>query len=806
MKKIWKNVCLGALAVTSVMGLSGCGKEKNEVSVDLDNDGVVSEWETVFGNMGASDRLTIANVVEINSLSDLKAINDSEEIKVYKLNKDIDCGGETISINLRQSSLYGNNRVIKNFKLADCSIFGENSSKIAKGLFYNGVAVYDLRVFMGNQTYSLTDANSQYTISPFINVPVLDRVVVKGKIDVKRQFSDQVMYLSLLASSIEDHSVDMYITNCSVIGDIDYAESNTSTVCAGGIASTLRSGDLVYNCSVNGDFKVVGTEMNVGLVAGENHGFVSTVDTTGTVALQYYSIGESNVGGVVGLNEKTAEVKNATTNAIISLGQDTALDGNYKFSTGGIAGQNNGIISYSTSDAIINISKCDAPIYIGSVAGRGMHAIYYNVIGRGELNPTNCSRLYIADIVGESRYGYFDKIISGVNIKVDNSAISSKVNLGLITIFENLEADFNSEEKYNAEFVPNFKSILIGGKVNVYTKNALSSGEFKYNLGLRNEFEYFVLDEDGNLIPEESEEIVGGEGEEETPSTPTTFETATLTPYMYDALYILDSYTINKYKMVEGENVLEPALNLTYTKDTKSVTKNSSSMVFQLNFLIRNLGFNYIIGNNEIDISAFEIAKFRYTLSSDKHLERYFRYEQKDYNGELTPFDKEFTGKFTFDINNEMFSFFNKLITSENVSNYTPILVSKEFASTMKALSNEGDMENPEAPDEGVEEDNQEEIEDYLTIEERFATNITEILQLMKINSNYVKLTKDKKIISADDNNEGVFTKYVEIKFADDMYEYTITIDVTEMVGDTEKEKDCYIVYMDYHKDIKLKA
>ena len=306
MKKIWKNFCIGALAVTSLVGFSGCGREKPPVSVDLDSDGVISEWETLFESAKDSDRLTIANVVEINSLSELKAINDSTETKVYKLGSNIDCGGETLSINLGKSSLYGNNKVIKNFKLGNCSIFNEGEGGeniVTKGLFYNGVAVYDLRLFMGNQTFAFQDANSKYTISPFVNVPIIDGVTVKGKIDVDRKYTNIDIELSLLASSVEGKRTDLSITNCTVIGDIEYSESESVSVCyAGAIAPRLWSDDLVYNCNVNAEINVYGSEMRVGLVAGKSNGFVSTVHTSGSIVTSYYSMGDGYVGGVVGYN------------------------------------------------------------------------------------------------------------------------------------------------------------------------------------------------------------------------------------------------------------------------------------------------------------------------------------------------------------------------------------------------------------------------------------------------------------------------------------------------------------------------
>lgn len=826
MKKFWKNMCLGAMALTSVVGFSGCGKDNDNVSVDLDNDGVVSEWETVFGSAPSSNRATIANVVNISTLAELKAINDNSanettDMYDYRLVKDIDCKGETLSINLGKSKLFGNNRVIKNFKLGTCPIFGEEEGgeSVSKGLFYNGVAVYDLRLFMGNQKFEINEDTSEYNISPFVNVPVLNTITVKGKLTISRRYTDNNTNISLLASSVEEKRSGLSISNCSVIGDIDYKESDSSaTVYAGGIAAKLWANDLIYNSTVDGDFVVNGTMMNVGLVAGVSDGFVSTVNTKGSVATSYYSVGNSAVGGVVGFNSRNGEIKNATTTATISFDQDTLLSSNAEFAVGGMAGRNNGIISYSTSDAKLNISKCDATTYVGSVAGYGEHSIYYNVIGRGELNVTKCPNVFVADLVGYSKYGHFEKIITNARINVDNSTIDSKVNLGLVTIFEKLGGEFDSEAKYNAEYTPNFKSILIGGGANVYTKNAISAGDFRYNLGLRNEYEYYVLDENGEIettpvLGEDNKPLLDENGDEIREPV-----TDTLTPYLYSKLYILDNYTVNKYKSENGLKTQEANLILTYAKDGSNspmVVTNSSSVALQLQFFLRDLGFNYIIGNNEIDLSSFEMDKFKFTISKDMQLERYFRFDHKEYNGDLSPFDKEFDKVCSYDINDEMFSYLNKLITSNTTSEYTPLLISKEFATSMyledfEDEDTEEDIipEEPEYPVEDEEdedssgEEDEEEFEDPLTVEKRFILNVTKLLEIMRITVASSTLASDYTVIS-EDNIEGLITKYIRLYFNDDKYNYTITFDVTEMAEDTDRERDNYVIYMDYHKDNK---
>ena len=62
------------------------------------------------------------------------------------------------------------------------------------------------------------------------------------------------------------------------------------------------------------------------------------------------------------------------------------------------------------------------------------------------------------------------------------------------------------------------------------------------------------------------------------------------------------------------------------------------------------------------------MSKINFTLKENKHLERYFRFASQNYNGELSTFDKEFTGVCTYDVDNELFSFLNNLINSNKTS------------------------------------------------------------------------------------------------------------------------------------------
>ena len=250
----------------------------------------------------------------------------------------------------------------------------------------------------------------------------------------------------------------------------------------------------------------------------------------------------------------------------------------------------------------------------------------------------------------------------------------------------------------------------------------------------------------------------------------------------------------------------------------------------------QKLGFNYIVGNNEIDLSKGEIAKMYFTLKKEACLERYFTYSQKEYNGSLTAFDKEFELPCTYNISDEMFSYLNKLITVklDDVSTYreySPLIISKEFATSENiSLDIEEDIPEVELPDDVLPEEGEgeegegstppsegvtppvdeetppaEEDEEvyHISIAEQFSNNIVELLKLMNISASQTFKGSDGKTIIDLNVDDISLVKYAVIQFADANYIYTVEFDVTDMVNDVERVNSDYIVFIDFHKDAK---
>ena len=129
----------------------------------------------------------------------------------------------------------------------------------------------------------------------------------------------------------------------SVIG----LEIDDSTSPAG-LFAVLQEGAIVKNLNVSGKVIPAGQKSDVGGIVGENHGQIFHCTFTGTVS------GETNVGGIAGVNEYTGTIQNCRTSGII-LGESK---------TGGIVGYNQGVIIKAKNDMDVNNESMDPAVSI----------------------------------------------------------------------------------------------------------------------------------------------------------------------------------------------------------------------------------------------------------------------------------------------------------------------------------------------------------------------------------------------------------------------------------------------------------
>lgn len=808
MKKFWKNLCVCSCALISSMSLWACGKPAPEVSIDLDGDGAISAWETIFEVKEPSYRQLISSdmIVDVATLADLKAINDNtEENKIYNLVSDINCNGEEIAINLRGSKILGNNHVIKNFKFGECIFSSDestNSKYTHKGLIYNGVAVYDLRLFVGNQVFDQT-ANVDTIISPLINVSNIDNIEVRGRIgaNIKPEGSErnQKVEVSLLNANANTTLVEkkqgLSVSNCKITGKIDYVETTDMTIKIGSAMPHVSVGDTVYNIDSAVDITVRPKgELKVGAIVGENEDFVSTCTANGSVKVIVEGLSKNTpaqVGGIVGMNTSTAEIKNCVANNSITIENALEQTSSSSFDIGGITATNLGTVNYVTSDAKIKIGNVQSAV-IGGIAAKSINGIIYNFLARGSIDCQKILDIKVAEVAGLSENGYFTTGIASTNINVDNSTVGSTVYLGMVTIFEHL--DF-LEGKYNAGKSPKFNGILVDSKNTIYMRPNGSGNVFRYNLGLRNDYLAQAYDDEGK---KEIEIIPGGEGEESTEI----LVKEPILPDLYDKLYYTTGHTVEKYVVDKDIKTLEK-LSITYAKNMSKQLKVTqvSSVRQNVIFFVVDLGFKYGLNHSEIDISSLDISQFKYTLAKDDHLIKYFNKES--YNGELVDFDRYLDKECTFDNTDEMFSLLNNLFLSNTNESYMALKVSGKFIQSsfvkdsddaVEEIPEDSSQEGESADDtEGTDDEEGSvdiEVEDTsLSARQKFAAIVARIIKNMfnieiapePQSANHInEFNRDEQT----DYEASMDDKYYELIFRSADNIYTLRFDVSQLPFD----------------------
>jgi len=144
-------------------------------------------------------------------------------------------------------------------------------------------------------------------------------------------------------------------TFCGVFDGRGHTISNlrlTGSGSAVGLFRYLQPGAVVQDLTVTGTIAPAGSACQVGAVAGVNSGAVRGCAFRGTVQ------GESDVGGIVGLNRESGEVSGCSVSGAV-LGGSAA---------GGVAGQNLGVLLKCANDASVNTVSPDASIRLQDLA------------------------------------------------------------------------------------------------------------------------------------------------------------------------------------------------------------------------------------------------------------------------------------------------------------------------------------------------------------------------------------------------------------------------------------------------------
>lgn len=774
------------MAFACGVGLVGCGNDNTLVSKDLDGDGVISSWETVFDSSASSSLMgdsssAVGEIEYIGSASELKSINQDYALKkIYVLKNDINLGGEEVCVNLGSSTLYGNGHIISDFKLGkyypeDYVVVDEESGKTqergtsgTRCLFYGGESVYDVRLFVGCQNISISSDDGQdCKISPFVNTRDLEGVSVKGKIQLNIPRIDGVVPnidMSLLYTNktvdggeLDDIQYGVYMDNVSVDGCMQLIESENGINYSGRIgslASELPKGSTLIDGYAQVDMKIPAeNEMHIGGAVGVNNGFVSTCTVTGKMALSYQpsKTPTENIGGIVGTNYNVAEIKNCTTNVEIDFGatQSFATAGDNTINIGGIVGKNDGgVLECDQNDAKIFVDNAHK-VSIGGIAGNSTRGIISYMICRGSIDIQNTNKVYVAQVSGFSELGLFEKIITTTSIKVNNSEHSSQVYAGMVTIFENV-----NQNEPSSDNSPYFQKILVDGGTDIFMKN---SDTFVYELGLRNKFRKLVsIEEDGDGVIENYED-----------DYPAIFETVRYTSGCY----------IRKY----NDNVLSSDVVAKYAD------KISGNASVDAGNLMTEFGFNNCFNHQEVNSGSVSLSQLSFTLSESKKKTQSYFYRGKS-NGDGTAivennyFTKSYThevsskGSCKYDTEDTYYSFLYGIVRSATgTRSNCAFKVSDDFLNIL------------------TDDDSEE------TILTHFAKVTQSAFNHLDAPATCVKRNENMQDIEQDGDITDDRIRYLEFTFENSSQAYTLLMDVESLVTREENPNSSstdYIIYL----------
>lgn len=477
MKKILSLISLMFVFIVSLFFVA-CG-EKAQKDIDLNGDGIVEEWEKNFKGIKASQTrvdadIEVSNIEEFNNLSnkivelqtrepqqatdvDGQPVYDEETHKpiyipetepilnpVVKLTKDIDFNGEEIDCqDLKGATFFGNNKVLKNFKLRALED-SEGAYFNHYNLFANAKSITELYVFMGFQDFTLEQVNAggdnnHIDFTLFRDCYKLENITVKGMFNLISKSNVELnvsllsynsQYFDLYDNDIDKESNDsdsqeiegLNISNCSVIGRINYSddaeEDSMRAVNLSGLSvvSLIDYNDVVYtnefstnvvNNSVDvtidfnkkknstklaGDDEFLSSSDFIGcenvnisgvLSARRDSGNIVVDNCTSNLVLnikQMYLV--AAVGGISGSSNFNSTIKNCKATTSVLYGASIDAD---KFvptiTMGGIVGNTKGKILACDSTFNLEMNKNTSSINIGGIAGR--------MISNGEISNCN---------------------------------------------------------------------------------------------------------------------------------------------------------------------------------------------------------------------------------------------------------------------------------------------------------------------------------------------------------------------------------------------------------------------------------
>lgn len=194
-----------------------------------------------------------------------------------------------------------------------------------------------------------------------------------------------------------------------------------NTGSAAGLFRYIQEGAAVQNLTVAGRVLPEGSQSEVGILAGVNYGRITNCRAEGTVE------GDTDVGGLVGVNGHTGEIRNCSSGAVVS--------GNH--STGGICGSNLGILNHCTNQGSVNIYTTEVTYELddftmenledmNSASNVAVHTDTGGVTGYSE------GKLYYCSNAGKVGYQHVGYNVGGVVGRLHQGYVQNCTNTGQV--------------------------------------------------------------------------------------------------------------------------------------------------------------------------------------------------------------------------------------------------------------------------------------------------------------------------------------------------------------------------------------
>ncbi len=192
--------------------------------------------------------------------------------------------------------------------------------------------------YKGGSGYSSSSQEQDYAIVEISTEEELRGLAENCVLDSWSRGKKVVLQNDIVLSMVSEFSIPTF---AGIFDGNGYTISNvklTGNGSAVGLFRYVQEGAKIRNLTVTGEVSPSGSQDQVGGIVGVNYGSIENCKFSGNV------IGDTDVGGIVGVNEESGEIRRCESNANVI--------GNH--SAGGIVGNNHGVLNNCSNSGNIN--------------------------------------------------------------------------------------------------------------------------------------------------------------------------------------------------------------------------------------------------------------------------------------------------------------------------------------------------------------------------------------------------------------------------------------------------------------------